>query len=261
MGMHLTWFGSNSWLIEIANQRILLDPWLVGPLVFANQSWFFRAEQANPFEIPLNIDLILLSQGLPDHAHPPTLGALDKTIPVWGSPNAIKVVTQLGFENTQVLTHGQSAQRDNLTIHSFPGSPIGPMLTENAYVIQDQAMSESLYYEPHGFHSPELKEFGSIDAALVPLIDLTIPLLGAFIQGGDAALSLAQWIQPKALIPTTVGGDVNYSGILNSLLGSKGDLESLRTRFKQSGLTTQIMDPFPTGERVEVAFNPMELNR
>ena len=34
--MHLTWLDSNSWLIEMGGQRILLDPWLSGPLVFGN---------------------------------------------------------------------------------------------------------------------------------------------------------------------------------------------------------------------------------
>lgn len=261
--MYLTWFGSNSWLIELANHRILLDPWLVGPLVFGKQSWFFKAEQSNPFEIPENIDLILLSQGLPDHAHPPTLEALDKSIPVWGSPNAIKVVGALGFQNTQIIEHGQSVQRNDLEVQGFPGSPIGPSLTENAYVIQDRLTSTSLYYEPHGFHSPTLKALGTdnIDVALVPLVNLTLPVIGEVIQGGKAALSLAQWVQPKVLIPTTVGGDVTYSGLLNSILKAEGDLDSLRTTGQQLGLKTQILEPFPVGERVEVPLPMLELNR
>ncbi|MEM1369418.1 MAG: MBL fold metallo-hydrolase, partial [Cyanobacteria bacterium P01_H01_bin.15] len=32
--MHLTYLDSNSWLIELAGQQILLDPWLVDDLVF-----------------------------------------------------------------------------------------------------------------------------------------------------------------------------------------------------------------------------------
>ena len=258
--MYLTWFGSNSWLIELADQRILLDPWLIGPLVFGQQSWFFKAEKATSFEIPENIDLILLSQGLPDHAHPPTLEVLDKTIPVWGSPNAIKVAIKLGFQNTQTIEHRQSAQMNNLDVHSFPGSPIGPMLTENAYVLTKLSTSTSLYYEPHGFHSPELKGLGTgrIDAALIPLVNLTLPLIGDVIQGGKAALTLAQWVQPNVLIPTTVGDDdVIYSGLLNSILGMKGDLNVLRTTSQQLGLKTQILDPFPPGERVELPLSSL----
>lgn len=259
--MYLTWYGSNSWLIEIANQRILLDPWLVGPLVFGNQSWFFKAEHAQPFSIPENINLILLSQGLPDHAHPSTLEVLDKNIPVWGSPNAIKVVNQFGFKHTTAIEHGKSAQQGNLSIQAFPGSQIGPMLTENGYVVRDLDNGESLYYEPHGFHSEDLAEADPIDAALVPLIDLTIPLVGPFIKGGDVALELAKWINPQVLIPTTVGGDINYSGLLNAILGSQGDLDALRAQLKQADIAAQILDPLPTGERVEVAIDPQGFNR
>ena len=250
--MYLTWYGSNSWLIEIANKRILLDPWLVGPLVFGNQSWFFKAEQSQAYEIPENIDVILLSQGLPDHAHPPTLEALDKNIPVWGSPNAIKVVEKLGFQNLNAIEHGQSAELEGLSVAAFPGSPIGPMLTENAYVIRDRNSTESLYYEPHGFHSSDLDNTQPIDVAIVPLIDLTLPLLGPFIQGGKAAMKLAQQIQPSRIIPTTVGGDVTYSGILNNLLGAKGDLEELRQEFQSQNINAEILEPLPCGEAVEI---------
>lgn len=32
--MQLIWLDSNSWLIEIARKRILLEPWLVSSLIF-----------------------------------------------------------------------------------------------------------------------------------------------------------------------------------------------------------------------------------
>jgi len=41
--MYLTWLDSNSWLIELAGKRILLDPWLVGDLTFGNLTWLFRS--------------------------------------------------------------------------------------------------------------------------------------------------------------------------------------------------------------------------
>ncbi|NJL83206.1 MAG: MBL fold metallo-hydrolase, partial [Chloroflexaceae bacterium] len=69
--MYLTYFDSNSWLIEIADQRILLDPWLVGSLTFGNMAWLFKGEKRTSRPLPEKIDLILLSQGLEDHAHHP----------------------------------------------------------------------------------------------------------------------------------------------------------------------------------------------
>lgn len=59
--------------IEMGGQRILLDPWLIGTLVFGNLPWLFKGSRATSSPIPENIDLILLSQGLEDLTHPPTL--------------------------------------------------------------------------------------------------------------------------------------------------------------------------------------------
>jgi L-ascorbate metabolism protein UlaG (beta-lactamase superfamily) len=39
--MQLTYFGANGWLLELAGQRLLLDPWLVGPLRFGGAGWLF----------------------------------------------------------------------------------------------------------------------------------------------------------------------------------------------------------------------------
>ena len=67
--MYLTWLDVNSWLIELAGRRILVDPWLVGSQMFGNLDWLFKGVRSNPRPIPDNIDLILLSQGLEDHTH------------------------------------------------------------------------------------------------------------------------------------------------------------------------------------------------
>ena len=101
--MFLTWFDSNSWLLEIGGKRILIDPWLVGSLIFSNLDWLFKGSRSQNRPIPDNIDLILLSQGLEDHAHPPTLQVLDHSIKVVASPNAAKVIQQLGYTQVTVL--------------------------------------------------------------------------------------------------------------------------------------------------------------
>ncbi len=43
--MHLTYFGANSWLIELGKQRILIDPWLVRSLIFGNLPWLFQGQR------------------------------------------------------------------------------------------------------------------------------------------------------------------------------------------------------------------------
>jgi len=204
--MHLTWLDSNSWLIEMGGQRILLDPWLIGSLVFGNLPWFFKGDRPTQRSIPENIDLILLSQGLEDHAHPPTLQKLDHSIPVVASPNAAKVVQGLGYRNVTVLPHGDTFSFASLLkIQATPGSPIGPMLVENGYLLTDLTSDSTLYYEPHGYHSTSLKEFAPIDVVITPIIDLEIPLLGPIIKGRKSALQVVEWLKPQVIIPTAAG--------------------------------------------------------
>ncbi|MCT7948492.1 MBL fold metallo-hydrolase [Ancylothrix sp. C2] len=244
--MQLTYLDSNSWLIETAGQRILLDPWLIGPLVFGNLPWLFKGDRPQPRQIPANIDLILLSQGLEDHAHPPTLKELQKTIPVVGSPGAAKVTTQLGYSKVTPLLHNQSYTLANkVQITAFPGSPIGPTTVENAYLLKDLETGTSLYYEPHGYHSPTLKEFAPIDVVISPLIDLAIPFLGPVIKGSQTALDLAKMVQPQVILPTAAGGDVIFEGLLMSILRAVGSVEEFQQLLIANNLSTKVIDPKP----------------
>lgn len=62
-------------------------------------------------------------QGLPDHAHKPTLERLPKDMPVVGSPAAARVVADMGFKNVFELDHGQSMSfcEGALTIQATAG--------------------------------------------------------------------------------------------------------------------------------------------
>jgi L-ascorbate metabolism protein UlaG (beta-lactamase superfamily) len=247
--MYLTWLDSNSWLIEMGSCRILLDPWLVGDLVFARQEWLFKGIRPQPLTVPADLDLILLSQGLEDHAHPPSLEILDRQIPVVASPNAAKVVQALGYQHITTLAHGETWQmKGQLEIEALPGSPIGPMLVENAYLLKDLEAQTSLYYEPHGYHAPELKQKAPIDVVIAPVVSLAVPLLGNIIQGAESALPLVEQVQPQWLLPTANAGNIRYEGILASLLKTRGSAEELQTQLQDRHLKTRVVTPQP-GER------------
>lgn len=249
--MHLTYFGANSWLIELGQQRILIDPWLVGPLVFGNLTWLFKGQRRQPLaQIPDQIDLIILSQGLEDHAHRPTLLQLDRTIPVVASTSATKVVQQLGYSQVTTLTPGQAFTLANqIEIRAMPGAAIG-LQVENAYLLKHLDSGMSLYYEPHGFPSPKLKDYAPVDVVISPVVNLELPLAGAIIKG-KTALQLAQWLQPQVFLPTAAGGDVEYEGILNSLIRTVGSVDELRSQLAENNLSTQVIDPQP-GEAIEL---------
>lgn len=246
--MYLTWLDNNSWLIELGNQRILLDPWLVGSLVFGNMPWLFKGEHTQTPPIPEQIDLILLSQGLEDHAHPETLRQLNRDIPVVASANAAKVVRALGYTRVTVLGHGEQFSVGNLTIQAVPGSPIGPLLVENGYLLTDTETGTKLYYEPHGNHSPSLQNNAPVDVVITPIVDLEIPLLGPIIKGSQSVLEVVEWLRPQVLLPTAAGGNVAFDGLLVSVLRARGSLENLQQQLAQRQFSTQVLTPRP-GER------------
>ena len=123
-----TYFGSNSWLLEINGLRVLVDPWLVDALVFPPGAWLLKGELPQPWPIPEQLDLLLLTQGLADHAHPATLQQLPKTLPVVASPAAAKVVKSLGFSQVTCLSPGEQHHAGGLTIQATAGARV-PMLS------------------------------------------------------------------------------------------------------------------------------------
>ncbi|MDX1976438.1 MAG: MBL fold metallo-hydrolase [Pseudanabaenaceae cyanobacterium bins.68] len=247
--MYLTWLDSNSWWLEIADQHILIDPWLVGALTFGDTPWLFKAERPKPCPIPPQIDLILLSQGLADHAHLPTLKFLQRDIPVIGSAGAAQVARDLGYHQVTALQPGVSHSFRGIQITATQGSLTGPNRRENGYVIQ--SADGSLYYEPHGSHDPSLADHPPVDVVITPIMDLAIPLLGKIIQGQAAALQAATWLAPQVMIPTASAGNLNYSGLLLKLLRTEGDAAQLRSDLAHRQMATQLVELAP-GDRFEV---------
>ena len=257
--MYLTYLDSNSWLIEIGGKTILLDPWLFDSLSFGNADWFFKGTKLKQREIPEHIDLILLSQGLEDHAHVPTLTKLDKNIPVVASVNATKIVKELGYTNITSLDHNQEFTLDKkVKIKAFPGSLVGFNLIENGYVLQDLETGFSLYYEPHGNHPDSLKEVAPVDVAIAPLINLGLPVVGDFIKGGESALELAKMLQPQVMLSTAAGGEVEFEGLLTKILKAEGTVEDFQELLKKHNLNTQVIDPKP-GDRTEIKLQKREV--
>jgi L-ascorbate metabolism protein UlaG (beta-lactamase superfamily) len=256
--MYLTWLDSNTWLIELGHEgqalHILLDPWLVGPLSFGNQDWLFKSERPQDRPIPAQIDLILLSQGLPDHAHPATLKQLEKSIPVIGSPAAAKIARGLGFTHVQALGNGQTRQHANVQIQATLGSPVGPRAYENGYILTDSATGFKLYYEPHGYHDPGLSNFAPVDVVITPLQSIDL-LFAPFIKGGQSALQAVASLQPQVIMSTAAGGDVSFEGLLIHLLRMRDGVDGVRQQLAAQNSPTQVLEPQP-GERFHVPLQP-----
>ena len=252
--MELTYLDSNSWLIEFEGTKILLDPWIVGDLTFNDTDWLFKSSKNQQHSIPENIDLILLSQGLEDHAHPPTLKALAKNIPVVASPNGAKVARDLGYETVTTLEHGEVYTLKNcVEIKALPGSRVGATTVENGYLFKGLKSHKTMYYEPHGNHCDEIKKADSVDVVITPLVNLKLPLVGSVIKGQKTALELCQRLKPQVILSTAAGGDVEVEGLITSVLEQKGTVEEFSQLLKQNDLSTKAIEP-KSGEHIELSL-------
>ena len=238
--MNLTYYGANGWLLELGGVRVLLDPWLSGPLQFGSASWFFEGELPHPWPVPANLDLLLLSQGLPDHTHPPSLALLPKNLPVVGSTTAIKLASALGFSNCTTLKPQQQYQQKSLQIEATAGAAVPQV--ENGYLIR--AGTESLYVEPHGFLDPQIMA-QPLTAVITPVVDLGLPLAGAFVKGLTVVPLLLERFQPNWLLASTAGGGITYKGLLERFLWSRGDLQQLEAQLARRHPPTTFIDPDP----------------
>ena len=248
MSLLATYGGANGWLLEFRSPggsgpglRVLIDPWLQGPLVFPPGPWLLKGELIDPLPLPEPLDLLLLTQGLADHCHPPSLELLPRNLPVVASGTAATRVRQLGFSRVTALEPGQEHRFEELTITATAGAPVPQ--TENGYLLEHPG--GSLYLEPHGFLAADLSP-RRLDAVITPVIDLGLPLAGAFVRGRQVLPELLDLFQPTTVLASTSGGDVRFSGLLAGLLRSEGSPSDAAAMVEQSSDgRSRLIHPVP----------------
>ncbi len=242
MALGATYYGANGWLLEFGELRVLVDPWLKGDLVFNLGSWLIKGELPHEWNVPNKIDILLLTQGIADHAHIESLSLLERNVPVFASPSAGKVVSRLGFKNINCLRHGEKYTFKGLTIQATKGAPV-PML-ENGYFLFHK--ESTVYLEPHGFVDSALSP-QQIDIIISPVTDLVLPLIGPIIKGKQAIRKLIHLFNPKLILTSTTGGNIIFTGLLTELISEHGSVNELK---KSLPINTRLIRP-TTGKRYE----------
>jgi hypothetical protein len=238
-----TYFGANGWLLEIAGLRVLLDPWLVGPLSFGGATWLIEGHQPQDWPVPTDLDLLLLTQGLADHAHPATLALLPKTLPVVGSAGAVVVARRIGFSDTTVLRPGEVRQLGDLEVRATAGAAVPQV--ENGYLLQELAgAAASLYVEPHGFLDGSLPA-RPLTAVITPVVDLALPVGAPFVRGRAVVAELLERFTPAWLLASSAGGGVRFEGLLNRLLKAEAAPADLGAQLARRHPPTRFVDPDP----------------
>ena len=237
MTLRATYYGANGWLIEFDENKILIDPWLNGDLTFPPGDWLIKGELSREVEVPKEFDILLLTQGQPDHSHPPTLNKINRNIQIVASESASKVVKKIGFKKVNSLKPGENFTYKNLSIQATTGASV-PNL-ENGYIIDNNL--DSIYIEPHGFLDQNIKP-RSIDLIITPVIDFALPIAGKFIKGKTVLPELLKLFNPSTVLASTTGGDITFTGIINKLIKVEGDVEDINL-FKD--INTNLINPIP----------------
>ena len=240
MTIKATYYGANGWLIELDKTKILIDPWLNGDLTFPPGDWLIKGELGKEVEIPRSIDFLLLTQGQPDHAHPPTLEKINKSIPVIASQAASNVVRKIGFTEINTLKPGEAFKKNNINIQATSGASVPNI--ENGYIIESG--QDSIYIEPHGFLDKQIKP-RNIDLLITTVIDFSLPLAGKFIRGKTVLPQLLKLFNPTPVLASTTGGDITFTGLINNLIKVDGAVED-KTMLKDSSAC--LISPEPLKE-------------
>ena len=213
MTFKATYLGSNGWIIEFKKVRLVIDPWLLGDLIFPPGGWFFKGTLKDEIPTPKNIDLILLTQGLPDHCHIPSLKKFPKNTNIICSKSAFKTLVELNFESIEIMQPGQKLEFYDIDIEATSGAAV-PQI-ENGYILESN--DGSFYIEPHGYLDNKIKP-RKLDAVITPTKNLELPMLGPFVKGADVIPNLVKMFDPSYVLSSTTGGDAQFSGMLNSLI-------------------------------------------
>ncbi len=237
MTLKATYFGSSGWLIEFGGFRVLVDPWLTGDLSFLPGKWFFHGRLNKEFQLPEKINLLLLTQGLPDHSHPASLKLLSSSIEVVASFSAGSVAKKIGFQKINKIKPGDNLEFGHLKIEATRGAPVPNV--ENGYILSHP--EGSLYLEPHGFFDESLAT-RKLDAVITPVLDIRLPLAGRIIKGKAALSQLIEKFTPRTVLASTTGGDSTFSGFLNSLMKVEGSINQARDSVSKD---VSFIEPIP----------------
>lgn len=271
-----TYYGVNTFSLNIGEKKILVDPLLVGDLTFFGQNWAYagskrddaRSVQPEPRAVYDTFDVVVLTQGLEDHAHLPTLRSIDKRMQIVASPNAAKVAEGLGFRSVKALEHEKSVNIGKyLRVTAVPGSVVGPPWDEpeNGFVFSDMRPGgRSIGIEPHGnFLGPllgtSLKLLPrapkvSVDALIMPL---TAQSIGGYplVNGIPEAIKTLQALRPvpKFVLPLN-NGNIDANGPLAAALKEEGTVDEFKQQISQHPRLSkiQVLDVTP-GRAVRVA--------
>lgn len=243
-----------SWLIEASGRRIGVDPWLTAEHALPGGHWLFgRRREAAPacgVEPMKTLDALIITGPFADHCDPDTLAHVKRDLPCFAQKHGAHRLRKLGFTNVTVMKHGDRVDVVDSDVSleaiapNFPyhGNSMGFVLS---------ADGSRLGFETHGIDLEQhATRLSSLDCLVMPVQG--VRLLGIpFVASPERALTVAQRLTPKAIVPT--GNDPQKGhGLLDTLfLSYKGTVEGFGEQLR-AALPGTNWAPLKPGESLPV---------
>ena len=222
--------------------------------------WGYRANKRAISE-QATIDMIcdanpshcLLTMGLDDHTHLPTLTELRKRMPALRyivAPSCEKKLLDFGIPADQitVLDHGESCLLvDGASVTATVGALVGPpwQKRENGFLLKltDNGKSEedatmSIYYEPHADvvldRIKNLRANIMVSPVTKQSLPAQVPAKGQYtlVYGGDRTLEIAECLGAQTIVPLG-NGALDIEGPLAGLVEASGDVDEFESLVEQ----------------------------
>jgi L-ascorbate metabolism protein UlaG (beta-lactamase superfamily) len=257
----LTHLEVNGFLLSTSDRTILIDPLLEGPLDFGLSSSIYQGSKRVLPEygltecLPPRIDCILITQGLDDHAHLPTLQKLKTKFPmilVIAPPSARPTLQKAGFlgNNVRYIRPGQDSKlfpdahsASRLTIRATQGALVGPpwQARENGYIITGSSCP-SIYIEPHvEFQKRALEQLAPVDVVISPISGQGLAPGFELVHGPQETLKLCHILKPRCLVPIN-NGELHTIGALSPFITEIGSAREFQELLEVSGLDTRLVE-------------------
>lgn len=256
----LKYLESNSWLLTYGQLTVAIDPVLQGnldfgiPLLYSGSRRYIDGEEALK-TVAQTANYILISQGLDDHAHTPTLKRLSVLQPSMTyvcPPSAVSILKSCGVKefNIKVISPGQktvmTGRNVNIEVMATNGALVGPpwQAKENGYVLRAEGFP-SLYYEPHCMYEEEELSPLSVDCVITPIVAQKLPGY-TLVDGDSQAVRLCELLKAKYVVPM-LNGELDQTGILSQLLLTEGSagVKTFETLLSKSAVSTQFVPVSP----------------
>lgn len=194
--MKITMIGHSTLLIEVANKRILTDPYfgLHGNLAYARVR-----PPAHLREELAAVDLVIVSHNHWDHTDRQFLRMLPRSVPIF-APAASAWITRLkGGRNVVGLVPWQRQQLDGVTITAVPARHITFTI---GYVIESE--DTRIYFAGDTYLASFMVRIGREmhpEVALIPVTTYRIPMT----MGESQAVEAVRLLSPRTVIPIHLG--------------------------------------------------------